>query len=335
MTAPVSITFQHQGHTYTKPINVPQPFGKPSVKYITINEEKRAAIIFNQVVWYGARLIYFDARARENGFLEFKLCEIGFFNYNNDTQNILNTVKAILQHEKPYKLLQQTYQKFIKDKVPPTRKFNVDPENPLPLLQRGDVVIAKKRLFAWSGLSYYDHYGVYKGMENGNAKVIHFTGSNRNNANIQESNWETFAGDSPVIRAEYTPLNVTTITERIDLAEQMVNLAHNGQYDIWKNNCEHFARFILYGYSHCTQNQFFAAVLNPLLNFDLRNDVDAKNDYEGDGKNDDEGIKAPIEGNNEEGTTNVSNGYGGQRGQSNSVSNQRSSPLNAKHNHNT
>ncbi len=110
-------------------------------------------------------------------------------------------------------------------------------------MARGDHIMVKR----WNGL-YYHH-----GIDAGDGTVIHFSGEplRRKDARVQRIDMELFLrGGEKIVVAYQDGVVVLPGEETIRLAEEQ--LEHDG-YSLFRNNCEHFARYCKTGRPYSEQ----------------------------------------------------------------------------------
>eukprot|EP01084_Bolivina_argentea_P112934 201381_1 len=252
---------------------------------------KICAIVVNHVVWYGIHIIYYDQRS--NKCIKSKITEV--YNKKDITLNVNNIINCIqLSPKEPWQAL---YSSFNINRQPPfivTRLY--DSMKP----SSGDMIRAYR---GGSGIGFY-HYGIYVSDDN----IIHVTSPDpRNgiefkrisaagsitsgtvaNACVQSTDWKTFVLNSTYVESIYTPLNYYSVETRIDNAIHAAdNEALKGNYNVLDNNCEHFSRYILYGYRHSVQSDKINAVIRKnsahvmdrMKNDSLLNEEEINNSY--------------------------------------------------------
>eukprot|EP00736_Rhodelphis_marinus_P009500 Rmarinus@m.29263 len=126
-------------------------------------------------------------------------------------------------------------------------------------VNRGDHI----RILRGAGIQYY-HHGIYVG-ENA---VIHYSGPampwntegpKLKFAQIMKTNFEAFLGRSSMLDVEVVEhINPFPVEKVIQLAEKFVG---RKEYNLFWNNCEHFATFCKIGKGHSTQIESVANVL--------------------------------------------------------------------------
>lgn len=221
---------------------------------------KICAIIVNKVAWYAIHLVYYDERS--NQCIQAKIIEI--YREKDIAHNVDRIIQCLRASPKqPWKAL---YAKFNINRQPPFIKIRLrDRMKP----KSGDMI----RVYRGSNIGFY-HYAIYISDD----KIAHVTSPQVNNniefkrlsvngsissgtvqaAFVQITDWKTFVLNSTYIETIYTPLNYYDIHQRI---ENAINAADNealkGNYNVLDNNCEHFARWILYGYKHSKQADKF------------------------------------------------------------------------------
>ncbi len=110
-------------------------------------------------------------------------------------------------------------------------------------MARGDHIMVKR----WHGL-YYHH-----GLDLGDGTVIHFSGEplHRKHARVRRISMEEFLKNGEKIVVSYQQrIDVLSAEETVQLAEEQ--LEQRG-YSLFRNNCEHFARYCKTGKPYSEQ----------------------------------------------------------------------------------
>ena len=227
---------------------------------------KICAIVVNKVAWYGIHLIYYDERS--NRCIQTKIIEI------YQKKDIVNNVNKIVEclRKSPIEPWKELYANFNIDRQPPFIKIQLIDRM---MARPGDMIRVYRGMRA-SRIGFY-HYGIYIDDD----KIVHVTSPQVNNiefkrlsangsitsgtvetAFVQITDWKTFVLGDKFIEVIYTPLNYYSVEQRV---ENAINAADNealkGKYNVLENNCEHFSRFILYGYKHSKQADKFNVMI--------------------------------------------------------------------------
>jgi hypothetical protein len=119
--------------------------------------------------------------------------------------------------------------------------------NPDKYITPLDVVKVEKRT---AGID-YDHVGIYLGDN----YVCHIAGTPSDKRGVRIHSWSTFlegARENPV---RYHPIIPFKHHEKISkqIAWAAMNEYREGQYQVLKKNCEHFANMVVFGFEHSHQ----------------------------------------------------------------------------------
>ena len=128
----------------------------------------------------------------------------------------------------------------------------------------GDILVVERRD------KLYFHYAVYVG----NGRIIHYasdTGDWGEHIYIHEAPLKEFTHDDPIIKICTYPEDSTLPGYHLYSAEETVERARSRlgeeKYDLFFNNCEHFAVWCKTNISNCRQipNIFRGTAANPII----------------------------------------------------------------------